>query len=302
LLLPLFLLLSGTVLSPGCRSKIEERLATARTLIDEERYNEAIFELRECLAQSKGDARPPFLLGVVYARQGKLERAGTFFRQALEIDSLLTPSVVNEWVQRGTVFVARGQNDRAVAAFERALVLDPHVDLGDGFCVLGERYFGERRIEEAAGMFERAIGSGLDAEGELDARLRLAQCYEALDDLEAAFACLDEGSRTISDPELLWERGRVAYELSQQCLRGGYYERVRSLAGSVIKSGMPEVLVDDAYFAVGESYFLQGEYRDAIAAYEKVLRLNPIGSGSLVEDARRRIELARALDRGRSES
>lgn len=294
-LLPLLVI---TLVSFACRSGLEDRLTKARTLIDEGRYEEAVFELKECLAPGEGDARPLFLLGLANLRQGKLDHADAFFRQAIALDPLLTPAIVNELVERGNYFVEREQEDRGVASFERALALDPYVDLGAGFRVLGDRCFGEQRFDEAVSFFERALSSGVEGAGERAVRLRLAQCHETMGDLEAALRALEASSDSATDSELLWERGRIAHELAKDYLESGRYTDARRLAESVIEMRMPEVLIDDAHFVVGETYFLEGDYRRAIAAYEEVLRLNPIGMGSLVEAARRRIEMSRALQHG----
>ena len=65
----------------------------------------------------------------------------------------------------------------------------------------------------------------------------------------------------------------------------------RALA--MIALGVPQNLLDQAWFQMGEILLAQGKRDQALPAYQKVLDLNPARTGQLVQRAQQRIDQLR---------
>ena len=63
-----------------------------------------------------------------------------------------------------------------------------------------------------------------------------------------------------------------------------------ALFDRVIALGVPENLLDQAYFERGETLYGIGRFDQALESYRQVLERNPTRAGQLVERAQRRID------------
>ena len=61
----------------------------------------------------------------------------------------------------------------------------------------------------------------------------------------------------------------------------------------LIDLGVPENLLDEAWFLRGDILYALGRNDEALVAYQRVLDLNPTRSGQLVDRATRQIDIIR---------
>jgi tetratricopeptide (TPR) repeat protein len=90
--------------------------------------------------------------------------------------------------------------------------------------------------------------------------------------------------------EAEWHIGNCSFALARRAGQDGDPERALRLFDTVIGLGLPENLVDDAWFERGEILLQQGRREEALSAYQRVLELNRTATGQFVERARRRID------------
>jgi tetratricopeptide (TPR) repeat protein len=76
---------------------------------------------RQALALGGNRARSLVVLGTLAARQGDLQQAESYFRQAITAD----PACGNGWLSLGMLLWGQGKHDEAFAALKRAVVVDP---------------------------------------------------------------------------------------------------------------------------------------------------------------------------------
>jgi tetratricopeptide (TPR) repeat protein len=60
-----------------------------------------------------------------------------------------------------------------------------------------------------------------------------------------------------------------------------------------VQLGVPQSLQDQAWFERGEAFLGQGNRDEALRSYRRVLELNRMGTGQLVERAQQRIDQIR---------
>jgi tetratricopeptide (TPR) repeat protein len=81
----------------------------------------AVADLSKAIELDPKDAKAWYNQGVVYAKQGQMDKAVTDFSRAIE----LGPKSVLAWYNRGNAYNELGQLDKAVADFSQAIDLDP---------------------------------------------------------------------------------------------------------------------------------------------------------------------------------
>jgi tetratricopeptide (TPR) repeat protein len=100
---------------------VEERLATAQELIDEQRYDDAL-KLLGKLARTKPPPARAFLLrSDIHFINGDIEAGGQDLDRALEID----PDMRQAWLNRAALDLSKGRLDEALKALGKARQLDP---------------------------------------------------------------------------------------------------------------------------------------------------------------------------------
>ena len=68
------------------------------------------------------------------------------------------------------------------------------------------------------------------------------------------------------------------------------YDSAQVLFELITAHNDPKSLLDDAYFYLGEIYLKRGEFKAALEAYKKVLRLNPYEKGEIIKVTKERIK------------
>lgn len=144
----------------------------------------AIASFRLALAQDTLNPVVLGRLGRIYALQGKAEAADTYLRRAVDLtyqQGLRALQASDQagaiaafehtlaiyayhplaLIRLGEIYLAKGQEDRAVEYFERATQANP--DYPEGFVKLGQLYSRRQRLQEAQRAFERAIELNINA-------------------------------------------------------------------------------------------------------------------------------------------
>lgn len=147
------------------------------------------------------------------------------------------------------------------------------------------------KLEETGFFMENKVGSLLEEKEEKEQSLfllsaRVAQLDSQLSRLEA-YMGLDEGSKT----EVVTPQGaepgsgpmesldeQPAYDYAKQTFDQGHMEAARNQFRAFLKRFPNSGLADNAYFWIGESFFLEKWYEKAILEYQSVIEKYPKGN------------------------
>jgi tetratricopeptide (TPR) repeat protein len=128
-------------------------------------------------------------LGIVYRAQGRYEEAIAAYQRAIELD----PEDAAPHNGLGIVYRAQGRHEEAIAAYQRAIALDP--EDADYHNNLGIAYQHAGRYEEAIAAYQRAIE--LDPEYAVP-RVGLAGVYRHIGDTDASSRHVEQSRRLLA--------------------------------------------------------------------------------------------------------
>ena len=218
-----------------------------------------------------GERRWPYYLAHVYRRRGDLDKAKTFFEQALQ----LRADDVDTLVWLGDIALTQGRPEEAEPRFSRALTLEPtslSTRFGLGRVALARQeyrraveYLEEvlKRDPEAAGahyplgMAYRGLGDAQKA----DAHLRLRKTREIL----PADPLMVDLEDLLESPQVYESRGIRALDKQQW-----------PEAAALFRKGL-ELAPDSAALQhrLGTAMFMMGDRAGAEARFEQAVRASP---------------------------
>jgi serine/threonine protein kinase/tetratricopeptide (TPR) repeat protein len=201
-----------------------------------ESLDRAILLFEKAIALDPQYARAYAALGYAYELKAQFLTMPELFERAVASFQKaieLQPLLAESYYGLGMTFIALGREEEAIGAIRRALAFAP--DDFQAHAALGRAYFlGKGAFREAAAEFERALAINPKAGW---VALQLAHCYAFLGD----FA---RGEQV----------ARQAIELQEQYMSG--------------REGMQII---GAYARLGQLYYVQGRYDDAVAEFHREL-------------------------------
>jgi tetratricopeptide (TPR) repeat protein len=234
--------------------------------------------LRRAIQISQESFLPYFSLGAIYARKGKLLRAQKFLEKAIQLEA-----IPQAFFLLGTIFYEKGQLERAIRSFQGALKLDPDYEEAIyhlGLCYL-DRNWNRKAIEcfqealelnpnkmeyqQAVTIYEGISGHApLDGPaaaefGEAEALVNQGNYSEALDHYRRASQEEPENANILMPYALL-------------CSHLDMNGEAISVARRILKQRPTEVVAAAAYTTLVEALRAEGNFKDANAALEEMLR------------------------------
>jgi tetratricopeptide (TPR) repeat protein len=198
-------------------------------------------------------------VGSVYSEETK-----AVYSRALEDASMaikLNPIVVSAYMNRGRIYEALGDNDKAIADYNQAIRLDPN--LAVAYNNRGLAYNNKQDYDRAIADCNQAL--------RLDPNLAVAYntrglAYNNKQDYDRAIADFNQALRL--DPNFAFAyngRGNVYYDKQD-------YDRALADYNQALRL-TPDFA--NAYFGRGLAYYGKQDYDRAIADFNQVLRLDP---------------------------
>ncbi len=299
-------LLLLTALAPaGCQDN-ESAIARGDRLWADSAYTSASAEYRLAVAQ-RGDEEALLRLAHSYVVEGKLTETREAYDRLLAISPGYADQAAYDFLRLLDLSLRRGDVLGVAGAVEASLSLRPELQLPGAVRPVARLHRERGDLERAVEYYRRALTS-LPPDSTPAVLYEIGLLYEEMDACERGIdyfqAALEQARSTGGSrwwtlmAESRWQTGSCSFRLAQAARAGGqvgealrYYERVTRL-------GVPENLLDQAWFERGEILFATGRYDDALASYRTVLDRNPARTGQLVERARRRIDEIRFGDFG----
>ena len=284
----LLLALAGS----GC-SNGESALARGDRFWADSNYVGALAEYRLSLEQSGSD--PTVLARVAhgYAMTGQFERARESYDQLLAQAPEYTDQAVFDYLNLAQRALERSDRYGMAGAVQAALSLRPGLPVAGLTGALARYYASTGENDRAIEFYERALTTAdPDSVGDLLFELGEIQeargaCGEAIELFSAYRTRVRTGPRR---DQARFHIANCSYTLATEARAAGNAGRALALLGTVIEMGVPVSLQDDAWFERGEALLEAGRPEEAMAAYYRVLELNPQRRGQLAERAQRRID------------
>jgi tetratricopeptide (TPR) repeat protein len=279
------------ILSFGCGSE-EPALDRGDRLWAAEDYPGALAEYRLALAQNETEET----LGRTahaYIMNGQFERARELYDRLVERSPRWTDQAVFDYVTAARRAQERANRYGMAVAVEAALALRPGLPVDDMAAPLARYYATTGDTDRALDFFERALTYARDDSvppllfelGELhEAR---GDCEEATGFFSAYRARAPRGPRV---DDARWHIGNCAWRLGRAERQAGREEAALRHFDTLINLGVPQNLLDEAWFERGEVLLALGHRQEALQAYYQVLDLNRTGAGQLADRAQRRID------------
>ncbi|MGE5655405.1 MAG: tetratricopeptide repeat protein [Actinomycetota bacterium] len=208
----------------------------------EQKWPEAIEHYQKAIAIKPNFAGVYRNLARLFSQMGKQEQAAESWYQAFALEPQKIPP--EEHFNLGETLLAQGKLDQAIASYRRAIELKP--DWAAAYQNLGEALKRQGKTEEAAACYRRAI------------------------ELNGANASIgNQGQDTLGVVEVSNPIGNQG----QDTLAAVQQQGARVAAQPVA----PAINIEDAeaYIILGQGYFDQGKYEQAIAACKRAIQIKP---------------------------
>ena len=245
------------------------------------------------LLKNSNIPREIYLEGDIYLNLNDPRSAIRAFDRLLEIDPGWMMSVIPELEEASDDAISKGMDFTAKLMLEKILEYDPEFELGVRNFFLGDFYFDSREYDRAIDFYE----SGIKYDSlNLNTRFRLAQCYIYEEELLSAYQNLRKGIEIHENLRFKYWLGKVSYMLAKKRFNEGNFSSAELYLAQVISLGLPKVLLDDAYFLLGDIRLGQEKYKEAESCYRKVLRINQFAKPKIVRDAEERIKVVKSME------
>jgi tetratricopeptide (TPR) repeat protein len=283
--------LLALVVVAGCRDA-ETSLTRGDRLWADSNFTAALAEYRLSWEVGRSD---DVLARVAhsYAMIGQFERARESYDQLLRSSPHYADQAVFDYLQLARR--AQERNDRygMAGALEAALALRPGLHVEGMAAPLARYYARAGDGERARDFFERALASA-PADSVADLLFDYAQlqetggnCVEAMELFNAYRTRVGRGERS---DQARWSIGNCAFQLGREARQAGDPERALTYLQTTLDLGLPQNLIEQAWFERGEALVALGRRDEALDAYVRVLETVRTPGGQLADRARQRID------------
>jgi tetratricopeptide (TPR) repeat protein len=231
-----------------------------------------------------------------YALTGQFERTRESYELLLARAPEYTDQAVFDYLTLARRAQSRSDRFGMAGAVEAALALRAGLPVGEMAAPLARYYARAGDSDRARDFYERALGYAT-ADSIPGLLFDFAQFHESQDncaeaiDLFSAFRAR-RPSGEASD-QARWNIGNCSFTLARAARESGDPEQALEHLQVTLDLGVPQNLMDQAWFERGEALLELGRRDEAMQAYIRVLENARTTGGSLVERARARIDQLR---------
>jgi len=245
------------------------------------------------LLENSQNPKEIYLQGEIYLNLNDPRRALKSFDRLIDTDPRWKAKTLKKLLQAGNEAAEKGKDFTAVTIYLKILEFEPDFDMEEKNILMGNWFFDSRDYEQSIDYYIKGMKyKSLDS----DLRLKLAQCYINTDDLVSAYDVLKEATKELSSWRLRYWLGKTSFKLAEKRIKEGNYDSAELYLKELITLGMPKVLIDDAYFLLGDIKLSQEEYTDAAGYYNKVLELNKFAKPKIRREAEEALEIIKNME------
>lgn len=288
------LVVVAVILPAGCRVD-EPALARGDRLWADSEYVAALAEYRLALGQ-RDDEETLARVAHAYIVTGQFERAREHYDRLLAEAPAYTDQAVFDYVTAARHARDRSNRYGMAVAVEAALALRPGLPVDEMAAPLARYYASTGDTDRALNFFEHALSHvPPDSAPELlyeigELHERQGNCAEAVTFFSAYQARAPSGPNA---DEARWQIGNCAFQLGRRARQESELLEAIHQFDVIIDLGVPQNLVDQAWFERGEALLALDRRQEALEAYTQVLELNRTRSSQLAERAQQRIDQIR---------
>jgi tetratricopeptide (TPR) repeat protein len=233
-----------------------------RAYYGQKNYDQAIAAYNKVLAIDPENIEALLCLGEAFNGKEDYDKVIAAYNKVLAID----PEQIYVLLYLGHAYVNKEDYDQAIAAYNKALALDPeHID---ALISLGNAYYQNKDYDQAIAAYTKALA--IDPE-HIDALLLLGLAYVSLGN---AYSQNDDYDEADADPKNI------------DVLTGLMHADVgKETYGKAIAAYTKVLAIDpehtnalsglgDAYLGLGEVFYGQKKYDEALKAFEKAFELD----------------------------
>ncbi|MCK4528674.1 tetratricopeptide repeat protein [candidate division WOR-3 bacterium] len=237
--------------------------------------------------------REIYLEGTICLHLNNPRRAIRVFDRLLELDSTWCRTVISDLAEASYKAITKGRNFTANLMLNKILQYDPEFELEKRNFFMGDWYFDCNEYDSAITFYE----AGLEYDStNMDARFKLAQCFIYEGELLPAYQSLRKGLEIQEHWRFRYWLGKVSFMLAKERLENGNFSSAELYLAQVISLDLPRVLVDDAYFLLGDIRLAQEKYKEAESCYIKVLSINRFAKSRIVREAEERLKIVKNME------
>jgi tetratricopeptide (TPR) repeat protein len=231
-----------------------------------------------------------------FAVTGQFERARQSYDDLLERAPEYADQAIFDYMTLARRAQARSDRFGMAGAVEAALALRAGLPVGDMAGPLARYYARSGEADRARDFYERALGSA-PPDSVPGLLFDFAQFQEAQGDCAEAVelygAFRTRQPRSERSDQARWNTGNCAFSLAREARQAGDPVRALAWLQILLDLGVPQNLVDQAWFERGEALLELGRNDEALQAYIRVLENVRTAGGPLSERARQRIDQLR---------
>ena len=231
-----------------------------------------------------------------YAITGNFDRARQHYDQLLQQSPEYTDQAIFDYITLARRAHVRNDRYGMANAVDAAIALRPGLPLNDLSTVLARYYAQTGDADRALDFYERALASASD-DSVPSLLFELASVQQSRGNCAEAIGVYNAyRTRAPGGPqaeEARWNTGNCAFVLAREAQQEGRTEDALRHLGTVIDLGVPQNLLDQAWFERGEALLAQNRADEALEAFYRVLELNPARRTQLTERAQSRIDQLR---------
>lgn len=259
--------------------------------------NDAAIAEYKLARRQRGDEPAVLLrLGHAYANRGDVDEALEYYGALLQRDS----SYVYQAAADLTALAAKAREQGARENMARAL--QPVIGWGLGHVprdlqlALASHFWRDGDYVRSLALHLSALEDSTEIQPVV--YYEVARAYEELSGCDRALpyfeVFMDRAGRRHSQMDgARWHYGNCLFLAADEDRASGRPSAALQKLGRMVRLGVPRTYMDDAHFLRGEMYLGIGDTESALAAYQRVLELNPARSGALVRRAEERIRQIR---------
>lgn len=257
-------------------------------------FEEALAEYRLAVRQGADDPEVTARVAHTYALMGRVDDAGTYYKDAVAREPDLTDQAVSDLMRLAEEAHATGDRFAMATAVETALELRPGIGVGDMALPLARHYFTNGEYGRALPFYQHALAGATDSLP--DIVFEVGRAHSEIGDCEHAllfFERFREMRRPWQRGEVDWYIGTCAFNMARD-LRASpssgedQLDRALELINRAVEVGEPRNIQAQAWFEKGEILAEMGQCQEAMEAYAQVRYADQ--AGSLVDRAQSRFD------------